>query len=398
MKVLFFTEDFAPSLGGVQTIVMELARGLVELREPLKGDSGQPFDVTVATRTPAGDMDDSRLPFRVVREPSVIQLFDLFRGADVIHLAGASIVPMILGLLVRKPVVVEHHGYQSICPSGNYLHEPDKTTCPGHFENGNYRECLRCELVQATCFKSMWSLTMLFPRRWLVKRVAANIAVSDHNGFRIALPRTQTIYHGIQEGPWQVAQSSRATTPLVLAYVGRLVPEKGVDILLRGASQARSSGTQFRLKIIGDGPTRGQLERLANQLKLEGCVIFCGFCEGSALQQAIADVSVVVMPSLTEEACPVTAIEQMMRSSLVIAADIGGLAEVVGSAGLKFPPGDAGALAGCITNVANDRLLVASLGDAARERALAVFSKDRMVRKHVALYSQLARHVGRGNA
>jgi glycosyltransferase involved in cell wall biosynthesis len=398
MKVLFFTEDFAPVVGGVQTIVMELARGLVELPEPFKGDSGQPFDVTVATRTPAGDMDDSRFPFSVVREPSVIQLFDLFRDADVIHLAGASIVPMILGLLVRKPVVVEHHGYQSICPSGNYLHEPDKTICPGHFENGNYAECLRCELVESTYCRSIWNLTMLFPRRWLVKRVAANVAVSDHNGLRIALPRTQTIYHGIQDGVPQVARSSRTSTPLVLAYVGRLVPDKGVDVLLRGASEARSGGTEFRLKIIGDGPTRGQLEDLANQLQLEDCVIFYGYCQGNALQQVMADVSVVVMPSLWEEACPTAAIEEMMRGSLVIAADIGGLAEVVGSAGMKFPPGDASALAGCIKKVVNDRLLVASLGDAARERALGVFSKDRMVRKHVALYSELARRIRRGNA
>src|SRR5271155_3694037 len=123
MKIVLFTGDFAPAIGGVQTIVMELARGLVEWRELLNGNSVRPFDVTVATRTPRGEMDDSALPFQVLREPNLTQLLQLFRKADVIHLAGASIVPMAMGLSLHKPVVVEHHGYQAICPSGNYLHE-----------------------------------------------------------------------------------------------------------------------------------------------------------------------------------------------------------------------------------------------------------------------------------
>jgi glycosyltransferase involved in cell wall biosynthesis len=399
MKVVFFTEDFAPSIGGVQTIVMKLARGLVEWRGLLHGNSAEPLDVTVATRTPRGVMDDSALPFRVMREPTVSQLFRLFRKADVIHLAGASIVPMLLGLSLQKPVVVEHHGYQAICPSGNYLHEPEKMICPGHFQNGNYRECFRCGTEGRGRLKSARNLTLLFPRRWLAKRVAANVAVSDHTGRRVALPRTQTIYHGIMETAWRDDErSSRASEPLVLAYVGRLVPDKGVDVLLRAASDVKRAGSRFRLKIIGDGPERTRLEHLGEELQLKDCVMFIGYCEGSSLQKAMADVSVTVMPSLWEEACPMTAIEQMMCGRLVIAAEIGGLSEVVGRTGLKFPPGDAGALAECIKRAVNDRPLVATLGDAARKRALDMFREHQMVEKHIALYTQLAGMNGDGNA
>ena len=109
------------------------------------------------------------------------------------------------------------------------------------------------------------------------------------------------------------------------------------------------------------------------------------------------DVSVIVMPSLCEEACPVAAIEQMMRGRLVIAAEIGGLDEVIGRTGLKFPPGDANALAGCIRKVVDDRLLAGSLGEAARERALDLFLKSEMVRKHVVLYERLDRENGGGS-
>ena len=398
MKIVFFTEDFAPVIGGVQTVVMELAQGLAGCTEPFNKNSGEPIDVTVATRTPANGMDDSALPFRVVRQPTLPQLFQLFRKADVIHLAGASMVPMVLGLSLRKPVVVEHHGYQTICPSGNYLHEPDQTACPGHFRDRNYAECVRCGSVEVGRCRSLWNLTRLFPRRWLAKRVAANVAVSDHNGRRIALPRMQTIYHGVRETAQQDARFSRASEPLVLAYVGRLVPEKGVDVLLRGASEAEKNGCEFRLKIIGDGPERGRLERLADELQLQGCASFLGYREGSSLQEAIADVSVTVMPSRCEEACPVAAIEQMMRGGLVIAAEIGGLGEVLGGTGLKFSPGDVSALAECIRKVVNDRLLVVSLGDAARKRALELFLKEQMVQKHVVLYEHLARENGERNA
>jgi glycogen(starch) synthase len=398
MKIVFFTEDFAPAIGGVQTIVMDLARGLAEWRELLRGNSVEPFDVIVATRTPRGGMDDSSLPFGVLREPTLTQLFQLFRKADVIHLAGASIVPMVLGLLLRKPIVIEHHGYQAVCPSGNYLHEPDKTACPGHFQNGNYAECFRCGAVEASRFRSARNLTLLFPRRWLAKRVAANVAVSDHNGRRVALPRTRTIYHGIIEIERQNAPSSGDNEALVLAYVGRLVPDKGVDVLLRAAGDVKGAGLVFRLKIIGDGPERCRLERLVEELQLKDCVVFVGYCEGSSLHKTMADVSVTVMPSLWEEACPMTAIEQMMHGRLMIVSEIGGLGEVVGRTGLKFPPGDPSALAECIKKAVNDRLLVAALGDAARKRALSIFREHQMVEKHIELYEQLARKNGEGNA
>jgi glycosyltransferase involved in cell wall biosynthesis len=398
MKVIYFTQDFAPLVGGVQTIVMELAQGLVEWCDSLNGNSGKRFDVTVATRTPAGGMDDSLFPFRVVRQPTMARLFQLFRKADVIHLAGASIVPMALGLWLRKPVVIEHHGYQTICPSGNYLHEPDRTTCPGHFRNGNYAECFRCGSTGASSIKSAWNIAMLFPRRWLAKRVAANVAVSDHNGRRIALPRTQTIYHGIRQKGLQLAPLPGACQSVAFAYVGRLVPEKGVDLLLRAAAEAKETGCEFRLKIIGDGPERNRLELLADQLHLHGCAEFLGYCEGDSLQSALADVSMTVMPSLVEEACPMAVIEQMMRGVPVIAAEIGGLDEVVGSTGLKFPAGDAGGLAGCIRKALNNRLLVASLGQAARTRALDLFVRDQMVQNHVMLYEKLVSGNGQRDA
>ena len=74
MKLLIYSHFFAPSVGGVETVVLSLARGLAELRE----SQGQPqFEITLVTETPAGDFRDSELPFRVIRRPGLIQLQSL---------------------------------------------------------------------------------------------------------------------------------------------------------------------------------------------------------------------------------------------------------------------------------------------------------------------------------
>ena len=141
MNLLFYSHYFAPSIGGVETIVLSLARGLAEVRTPCGLTE---FDLTLVTETPAEDFDDRILPFRVLRQPSFAHLLQMIRSSDIIHVAGPALSPLLLGLLTRKPVVIEHHGFQTICPTGQLLIEPSSTPCPGHFMAGRHRECLRC--------------------------------------------------------------------------------------------------------------------------------------------------------------------------------------------------------------------------------------------------------------
>jgi len=393
MNILIYTDDFAPSVGGVQTITAILAQGLAEARSPANGRPAEANEVTVVTRTPAGSMDDARLGFRVVRFPSKRQLYRLIRRADVIHISGPAILPMAIGYLLRKPVVVEHDGYQAVCPLGNYLHLPDRSLCPGHFQIGNYLECYRCQSVEMSRARSIRNLALMFPRRWLLKRIAVNVGASDHTGRRVALPRTQTIYHGIEDPLAAAPTRAGAVSPVQFAYLGRLIPEKGVDLLLRAAAIAQQSGRDFSLRIIGDGPQRRELENLAAELSLNERVEFLGYRTGGQLMETLETVSVNVIPSRWEEACPLTAIEQMMRGLLIIATELGGTAEVVGDAGMKFPIDDADALAACMARVIDHPELIRSLGDAARRRALDVFSKEEMMHRHLELYGHCV-HAG----
>ena len=130
----------------------------------------------------------------------------------------------------------------------------------------------------------------------------------------------------------------------VLRLCGATLPEKGVPILLKAISLLNEEGLHFKVKLVGDGPQRAEIREIIESERIADRVSLTGFLEGNELSQAMDDVSAVVMPSVCEETAGLAAIEQMMRGRLVIASDIGGLAEVVSNAGLLTPAGDAEAL------------------------------------------------------
>ena len=142
MKVLIFSTYFAPTTGGVQTCVMLLAKGLAEA-EGLEA-SGISVKVTVVTEDAANGMDDSVLPFRVVRQPGFRKLRKLIQDSDVVHIAGPSLLPMALSWATGRPFFVEHHVYQAICPNGLLFRQPDgarttmKSTVAGCSQMQNY--------------------------------------------------------------------------------------------------------------------------------------------------------------------------------------------------------------------------------------------------------------------
>ncbi len=382
MKILIYAHDFAPSVGGVERIVERLAREF----------AGRGHGVSVVTETPAGPGGDAGFPFRVVRRPGLAGLARLIRGHDVTHLAGPALLPMILGWALRRPVVVEHHVYQAICPNGLLMYQPTREVCPGHFQAGRHRECLRCNAGLGTrkSFR-MWLLG--FPRLWFCKRVACNIAITDHVLRRLSLPHSRMIYHGVapdRSSPGPEPEPGRPDTTISFAYVGRFIREKGITVIVEAAARLQSEGLPVRLIFIGDGPERPGVEAAAERLGLRDRVTFTGMLDAEDLQRATADPPVLIVPSLWEELCPLAPMEQMMRGKALIASAIGGLAEVVGDAGLQFQPGDPESLASCMRRLALDPELVRKLGESARHRALTLFQESAMIDAHLKLYRDVS--------
>ena len=388
MKLVLYSHSFAPNVGGVETIVMSLARGLAELRTV---HNRQRLELTVVTEAPGGGFDDRGLPFSVVRQPSLPALWRLIREAEVVHFAGPALLPLFLAWLARKPIALEHHGYQAICPNGLLVHQPDGSICPGHFQAGRYGKCVRCQAAEMSWLRSLMRLLLMFPRSLLAKRVACNIAVSRHVLERVALPRSRVVYHGVDNAGAPEGVSKILVTPgqLRFAYVGRLVAEKGLTVLLEAAELLKREKREFELLLIGDGPQRPQLEAMIQRYGLRDCVHITGFLEGAALINKLESVHVVIMPSTWEEAAGLAAMEQMMRGRLVIASKVGGLAETVGDAGLLCRPGDAADLARCMREALQDRSLVKSLGRKGQERAASLFLRDRMIAEHGTIYREI---------
>jgi glycosyltransferase involved in cell wall biosynthesis len=386
MKLLIYSHSFAPSVGGVETIVLSLASGLAGLRSA----SGNPeFEITLATQTPADKFDDTSLPFRVVRRPNLIHLWDLIRVSGVIHIAGPALAPLCLAFLARKPVVVEHHGYQAICPNGLLIHKPGDRVCPGHFVARNYKECLSCLKQESSSWRSLVTLLLEFPRNFLVRHVAANLAISNHSLKRCGLAHSKVVYHGIDSplgNGQQYDGRSSSHGKVTFAYVGRLVSEKGIDTFLEASRLLHEEGHSFDVRLIGDGPERPKLEAIIARDHLDPTVQVTGFLTGAALAEALRDVRIVVMPSVWEETAGLAAMEQMMRGRMVIASDIGGLGEIVGDTGLKFSPGDALALADAMRKIVLQPALIDSFGKIARERAQKLFLRERMIAEHASVY------------
>ena len=384
MKLLIYSHFFAPSIGGVETIVLSLARGLAEVRN---STSAPEFEVTLVTQTAAGNFKDDALPFRVVRRHGLFQLWRLIRSSDVVHLAGPALAPLFLGLLARRPVVIEHHGFQTICPNGQLLIEQQSAPCPGHFMAGRHGECLRCNSGQG--WLASWKLWLLtFVRRFLSTQASANITPTQWLGDLLNLPRVTAIPHGLEARPAIHRTASSPDTP-VIAFMGRVVTTKGVLLLLKAARILQGQGRRFELLIIGDGPERTSLEQFARDSQIAGLVRFVGRLYGDQLEAALAEVAAVVVPSLGGEVFGLVVAENMLRGLPVVASDLGAFVEVLGGAGLTFRTADAADLASVLARLLDDPSDAARLGQQARQHALDFLNKSRMIEGHFRIYQSV---------
>ncbi|HMI22651.1 MAG TPA: glycosyltransferase family 4 protein [Gaiellaceae bacterium] len=194
----------------------------------------------------------------------------------------------------------------------------------------------------------------------------------------------EIVHYGIE--PDGVPRAYAADVPRLLC-VGRLIPIKGHIVLLRAFAQARRQVPSLRLDIAGRGPLEPALRALAKELGIEDGVRFLGYV--APIQRAIEEAAAVVVPSMGE-GFGMVALEAMERARPVIAAEIGGLGELVddGITGYLVPAGEAEPLADAIVALASDLPRAAELGEAGRRRALEEFLQDRCTDRTEALYRQ----------
>ena len=168
--------------------------------------------------------------------------------------------------------------------------------------------------------------------------------------------------------------------------VGRLSPEKSQDILLEALAAIGDRTVQAIL--VGDGPTRAALEARANQPDLSGRVHFLGLRTDVPLCLAAADL--YVLPS-RYEAQGMVVVEAMMAGLPIIASRVGGVPGIIahGVTGILEPPESPDRLSRSIVSLVLDPERGNTLGQKARQYALADLGTDAMVDRYLALYREL---------
>lgn len=222
--------------------------------------------------------------------------------------------------------------------------------------------------------------------------VACNEDVA--NDIRRAGGHAELLPHGVDLRRFR----PRAHVPgkeLTLLAVGRLVEKKGIHVLVDAVT---SLAAPFRLRILGEGPARGQLERAVSAAGLRDRVELPGATTHAELPDELAGADVVVVPSVTDasgdrDGLPNVVLEAMACGRPVVASDVGAISAAVadGETGLLVPPGDTGALARALDHLGAHPGLRARLGGAARARVEREYDlhrcTERLLRRLEAAYA-----------
>jgi glycosyltransferase involved in cell wall biosynthesis len=310
MKVLLLS-IFKPSKGGIVTHV-----------ENLIGHSKAAFEILSYEKTV------STPGLRAMSYVVLGLLRGYGRDFDIIH-AHFTLPQGLLGLILKhicqKPLVVTVHGSDiTIQSKKEYLRPISKWVLEG-----------ADRVVAVSAF---------------LKEEVIKLGVDPS--------RVEVVYGGV-DIPKDATTTSATSPGATITFIGAMVPQKGVDVLLKAFGKVKEKVPEARLVIVGGGPERDGLEAQSAEMGLED-VEFTGLVED--LTDIYRGTAVLALPS-REEGFGLVLLEAMARGVPVVAADTGGIPEIVDDRrnGLLVPPGDADALADALLEVLKDDTLRSSL-------------------------------------
>ena len=213
--------------------------------------------------------------------------------------------------------------------------------------------------------------------------------------------RMGVIYNGVDIAHFAPCTASRVAMrreldlpqdSFVLGSVGRLVPIKDQQTLLRAGAALAEGGFDVRVLLVGSGPERKNLERFVTG-SLSGRVCFAG--DSDRIPEMLNAMDAFVLPSLGEGMSN-TLLEAMACGLPVLATGVGGNPEIIedDQQGWLFTPGDVASLTEKLKHLASNPALIHQLGTAARRRATEFFSLDRMLENYRSFYLNLATRRG----
>lgn len=311
MRILVHSRIY-PSIGGVETVTQLLAHEWNKAGE----------EVIVATDVAHTPDRPEIFPYSVYYRPSPLKWISLLRWCDVYLQFNVSLKAMWPLLLIKRPFIFSHHGYYWLSNHGK----------------ADWRSRIKLRIASRSF--------NIFVSEAIAKGM-------DGEGIIIPNPFNDALFYSENN-------TSRDTE---LAFVGRLVSDKGTSCLLQALAALKKKMITPGLSIIGDGPERARLEEMCSELGLRDQVRFWGPKSQSEIGAMLRRHRILVAPTMVAEGFGVVALEGLASGCFIVGSDQGGLPEAIGPCGLTFPNGDVNALAEKIEMALADRDIASRLHD-----------------------------------
>ncbi len=306
LRILISSHLFHPSIGGIQTVSRLLAEEFAAAGHIVK----------VVTQTAA--VSEELFPYEVIRCANPLSLLNLVRWCDVLLHSNISLRTTWPLLFVHRPWIVVHHTL--LTPRGE-------------------RPGIAARFKQALLHR------------------ANGISVSEAMAKQIMAPSLVIPNPYSDEQFYEMPEVPRNRD---LVFLGRLVSQKGVDLLLNALSILKKEGLTPRLTVIGSGEMHFELQKLTDSLGLAEQVSFVSEKTGLELAQLLNAHRIMVVPSRPFESFGVVALEGIACGCVVVGADQGGLKEAIGPCGVTFESESADSLAKCLADLLHNPIGMAS--------------------------------------
>jgi glycosyltransferase involved in cell wall biosynthesis len=390
--------SYAHGIGGMQAHSADLCRGLVEAGHEVEAIAPRHPDGVEKTTHAGGTWHfldvPSRLPGRPMRHRGWLsRSADAFSALhaehpfDVVHSESTSA----LGLLRRGvgkhvPVVAKFHG--------NYvglLSATIRRARGAQHASDRVAELKHLVWISGHHFVPLDAIFRFRACEAIVP--SAQQARGTARSYLLAASRLHVVPNGIDTEEFRAGDRAEARAALglpgedpLLICVGRLAPDKGVEVAIRALE---GLDARVRLVVVGGGEEREELERLAAERGLSERVVFAGRQPQELVPTYLSAADIFLFPTQREEAAPLVLPQAMACELPAVASSIGGITEVIdqpGENGILVPPGDVAALRAAVAPLLQDGALRERMGRAARARVEAEYTIERMVDGTLAIY------------
>ena len=390
MKILLI-HDIGTATGGAELQMLSLRQGLRDLGHDVRLFSSLATPVTdsqlLADYSCFGTNTLLQVLSQTINPNAYLKLRQILREfqPDVVHIRMFmwQMSPAILSLLKNIPCIYQTAVYKAICPAGTKV-LPNGSDC----HNSPGTACLSngCLTPQS------WAVLMVQHKLWSYWRSAFDVVVALSRGMKTKLEDAgirpvEVVYNGVP-----VKETLPMSDIPTVVYAGRLVPEKGVDILLKAFAKAREKVPESKLIIAGDGAEKNNLQALSHNLGIAEAVTWLGYLPQPQMEQRFAGAWVQAVPSQWAEPFGNVTTEAMMRGTAVIASAVGAQPEIVVDRQTGFlisSPSNVESWATSLITLLCDRTLAEAMGKAGRDRALTEFSESARNQRFLEIYNRL---------